>query len=739
MELESQLAAKYEENATLSRDLSQLKTAQKRLMDKHRDTFSKAAKNYSTLKSELDNFKLSTESVVSEAKAAKDGFTALRESARTGLRDLKSMCNDNGQFILTTETRETVRELHSELSKNLLRDKLYIMGTELAEARGRVSELEGLATADRNQSESIALKIRQSADQILEVTRYLEEQKHESVQATAKACIMEEQLVDAQASLQEARSVMTSMKEEMTAREEFHAEQGAKLRTLRHTIDFQEENMKVIEARAQKAEEELVQASNHNHELQGRLDAAKGLEKNLTQQASRLLSEHDEVKEKLRSLERQLAEVQAREKSLSSNMAKISTERDALVDKLKSFDDVKREVDMYREKYSGCQVSLKVLQEQFDDKCVALAASKESIGELQETLAELKSETVHLQEQNRVLKTERNHADKEVEDKSASLQALQIELSRKEGAFQAFLETERSGKNEALDQVHEAKTKVESLLIELAQKDHQMKGMTRRLTAAETPSTEHEQEVAALKVRIAELEATEKKLANRAVTITHRYENHDLNDNEKALVAQLMQKTRSIHDKEMVEKTNALKLRENIIKQHEARIIQLENILKHRFQEESSAKSTDEQSNSMAVDATKRQRPSSDHHPGIRGAGHEDPSTTVTHGATDGAPANPSFPSPSSRSTGCTTFAKLCREDTDDIASFEDEKPPVATGKRVMFAEVEDEPLRPARRVKHGRASGVEKLAVDEAVASASGTGSGSVTGNKKKAAPKRR
>lgn len=143
-------------------------------------------------------------------------------------------------------------------------------------------------------------------------------------------------------------------------------------------------------------------------------------------------------------------------------------------------------------------------------------------------MAELKSETVHLQEQNRVLKTERNHADKEVEDKSASLQALQIELSRKEGAFQAFLETERSGKNEALDQVHEAKTKVESLLIELAQKDHQMKGMTRRLTAAETPSTEHEQEVAALKVRIAELEATEKKLANRAVTITHRYENHDL-------------------------------------------------------------------------------------------------------------------------------------------------------------------------------------------------------------------
>lgn len=89
---------------------------------------------------------------------------------------------------------------------------------------------------------------------------------------------------------------------------------------------------------------------NHNHELQGRLDSAKGLEKNLTQQASRLLSERDEAKDKLQSIEHQLAEMQACEKSLSSDMAKTLIERNVLVDKLKSFDDVKRDVDMYREK-----------------------------------------------------------------------------------------------------------------------------------------------------------------------------------------------------------------------------------------------------------------------------------------------------------------------------------------------------------------------------------------------------
>lgn len=65
-----------------------------------------------------------------------------------------------GQWSI--RTGYTNNPFAAEQVADLLRDKLYIMGTELAEARGRVSELEGLATADRNQSESIALKIRQS-------------------------------------------------------------------------------------------------------------------------------------------------------------------------------------------------------------------------------------------------------------------------------------------------------------------------------------------------------------------------------------------------------------------------------------------------------------------------------------------------------------------------------------------------------------------------------------------------
>jgi chromosome segregation ATPase len=147
---------------------------------------------------------------------------------------------------------------------------------------------------------------------------------------------------------------------------------------------------------------------------------------------------------------------------------------------------------------------------------------------LKETSIESKREIIHLQEQNRALKAGLDRANKEIEDKITSFQGLQIELSRKEGTFQALLDTERLAKKEALDQVQETKTKIESLVTELAQEDYRKQEMAKRLAAAEAPSTEHEREVEVLKARITQLEAAEKRLADRAATISHRYENNDL-------------------------------------------------------------------------------------------------------------------------------------------------------------------------------------------------------------------
>lgn len=143
-----------------------------------------------------------------------------------------------------------------------------------------------------------------------------------------------------------------------------------------------------------------------------------------------------------------------------------------------------------------------------------------------EAASESKYEIRNLQEQNGVLKARLDRADHKIEDKAALLQTLQIELSRKEGTFQTLLDAEKLSKNEVLGQVQEANIKVQSFHTELAQKDRHAQELAKRLAVAEAP--EREREVVAMKVRIAELEETVKRLADRAMTISCRYENNDL-------------------------------------------------------------------------------------------------------------------------------------------------------------------------------------------------------------------
>ena len=155
--------------------------------------------------------------------------------------------------------------------------------------------------------------------------------------------------------------------------------------------------------------------------------------------------------------------------------------------------------------------------------------------------------------------------------------------------------------------------------------------------------------------------------------------------------------------------------RDNLIRQHEARIAQLEDALTRRIRDEVSeslfgvlvepicnqdkpTKGTHEQGNLMTADATKPPKPSSDHQPETRGAGHA-PSSAAPHGTTSGA-MHSSHAGASRSTTGYATFSKPYREDTDEIALLED-APPVATGKRVLIVDEdeEEEASRPARRV----------------------------------------
>ncbi|KAG2067346.1 hypothetical protein BDR04DRAFT_1105256, partial [Suillus decipiens] len=82
------------------------------------------------------------------------------------------------------------------------------------------------------------------------------------------------------------------------------------------------------------------------------------------------------------------------------------------------------------------------------------------------------------------------------------------------------------------------------------------------------------------------------QLLQRSTNITVRHEQNDLNDNEWMLVQDLARKAREVFERELVEKNNDIRRRDNLIKQHEARIMQLEAGLARRIREISQVRSS---------------------------------------------------------------------------------------------------------------------------------------------------
>lgn len=549
-ELEAQLTKKSEENAALSISVATQK-----------QTLHKVTEKYSELKIELENLKtISTSSAafLTEAKETMRGLVDLRDEAQFGLRGLESAFDDDGKLILTYETRTTVEELRLELSKtqqvaDLLRDKLHSMASELAEARSRVLELEGLVAGDMRSIENITLQLQDSTKHISTLVGYLHEQRNESVRAAAEVYEMLQQLNHASARVKEVESELATMTRRFSECRDTAEEQKVQLHLLRNTVAFQENNLKDLEARAEKASEDLRQALGQSRELEVRLDAAKDREKNLLEQNQLLLSEKDTANQTLRALQNQTAEAHMRELSLSRQSSKITTELDIVVAKNK---DLEQEANLYRRKHAVSSGALKALQKQFDEQSVALGNLQEQLhsAELRtsEVASDFKSEIAYLREQKGSLEARLDTALREGNAKSEMLIALRTEASRKEGAIEALLHEEKQRGDEGRRQIVETESKVQSLHRELDLRNKRVQDMEKCLA-------KHADEVAKLTSRVAELAATEQALSIRAMTITQRYAKNDLNDDEKTLVTTLMQKARTLHDREIVEKSNEIK------------------------------------------------------------------------------------------------------------------------------------------------------------------------------------
>ncbi|KAG2082268.1 hypothetical protein BD769DRAFT_1683335 [Suillus cothurnatus] len=94
-----------------------------------------------------------------------------------------------------------------------------------------------------------------------------------------------------------------------------------------------------------------------------------------------------------------------------------------------------------------------------------------------------------------------------------------------------------------------------------------------------------QREISVLKTRVEALEQSEQRHVDRAANITVRYKQNDMNENEWMLVHDLNDRAKKAYERTLIEKDNEIKRKNNLIKQHEDKILQLETCLANRLRE----------------------------------------------------------------------------------------------------------------------------------------------------------
>lgn len=557
-ELSRQASDASHQNSELSQRIAQLKLSTKEAIDKANSSCVELRDSYEALRIQFQ----ASSTLVNDAQKTMESLEELRDAARNGIQ---VFLDDAGHLPNIGQTRTVVNELQAELTRtqqvaDLLREKLHNMGSELLDARARVTELEEHFGNDRKLIASTTSDLERTSERVGDLVEYLKLQKHETIDALSNLAQAEDRLAHSQSRLQEREAMVDSMRQEMESMrqeisefEEAMNDRKVQTRILQNTVTCQEQLMKDLEGRLQGVEAELAHAHNRSQDLESRLEVSKDLEITLVQRNARLTSEGESIRERLQIAEAGLADIRNLERELSTQNARLVSERDTLLDKLKTahaqLADAKRDEESNRERFAETRTSLKVLQERFDDQSVTLRLTKESVGEAQDRLQTTNNTILVLNEKM----AESVNRASVVEERERSLQCrldeaivvaaaerdlvgslrkelldYQMDLSRQQGIQRATEQIAEQRARDAERRIEELNSKTDSQRGELVEKQQIISELTQRLAIAETPSDLHEQEVLVLKTRIHDLEQSEAQLLQRSTNITFRHEQNDL-------------------------------------------------------------------------------------------------------------------------------------------------------------------------------------------------------------------
>ncbi|EIW75302.1 hypothetical protein CONPUDRAFT_159427 [Coniophora puteana RWD-64-598 SS2] len=733
--------------ADLTNQHSHLKTSNKKLADTANRNLAELRRDYEALKAETQPFS----QLLTEGREAITAMAEFREVARHRLTQLEPMLDDDGSFIESSSVRRTLDELRSDLLNtqqvtDILRERLRDMSSDLSEARSRGLEVEQSRMQDVRSLEVLSEKYRQNVAEFSDLNSHYQVQRQEYFDTLSKFLEVEQQSSQFGAQAEELGRQVTSLQHVsdekdgiLRGKDGILMEQETELRDLRAARLYLERSIADLEDRARKAEQDASDAKTMFFNAQADSEALRDALRAANEQLSRLQATNEAVTDRYNSVLKDLYDVECSQKMSAAQLSDAIAERDSLREELKVS---RQQNETNRARWQESEANRRNLQDRFEEQTVSLKLAKDNVGEIQERLdaSETATKTDMAFLQGQLLNMKKNHDDTngELTAVRTSAACLEKDLACQEVKYQASLSRSEEERLRAVERQESqeregrrCKEKVIELEGVLAANIRRVEDLQK---AYEDAKEGTRTATASLTARVTALEASEKRLIERSNTITGRYKANDLNQNEAALVNTITQQSRAIYEREIATKTNDIRMRDNMIKQHEARIKQLETSLSRRIREEAPSVATCvDRSHDVNEQPTDSEGNVNAHNPPYRAR------TDAILGATGagGGKGSGIRPSQISMSNKHVTFADIC-DDGDDILDFEDsQRSATAGGGRIKrkdaspVVDVDDdedeEPPQPLRPVKRPQRNSARVPEVEQVADKASAT-----TSNKK-------
>ncbi|KAF8662708.1 hypothetical protein AX16_001150 [Volvariella volvacea WC 439] len=559
---------------------------------------------YQHLRQKYDNLKESYESTVKIINGGNEGMTPGKciSNALADIRDVRQWVSErmNGEWLnrrsiylwLTPATelgpivdfttgewkdkqriQSVTRALKEELDSaqrviDMLRDKLYHMSTQLAEAQVKIRDLEsekstlwGEMLRRERGSEADMKQERNTWDNIRQmVSGLIKKQEEELISALSRAATLDGELRIAKeriVELEALNTTLSSQHDDLKAEQEKSRNEHSKLTAkLDHLTT---ENIRLNEQLTRKSQE-LVNLVAERAKLEAEFGRLEGVHKDLN------------------------ASFTESKKALSEASIRIATLTQSEEKAKKTLTEMERDVKRFKGLVTEKDESIHKLEIQNSERATQIEVTCAT--KLESVVSQYKTEIAILQEQKSTLQVSLRDLKEEAVSNRSALADAKVDFEKKlamvqeENARMIAVESARAD-NTAVE-LTEARRNAANLQSELEKARDTLDGLNAQITTLETDLREAMDSRATLftlEKRVQELHEQNNVLQERARTLKLRHKQGDLTPEEKEFAQMLMKMSFSAHERDVIEKDNELRRKENLILALQNRIKGLETTL----------------------------------------------------------------------------------------------------------------------------------------------------------------